>query len=502
MINNIPKLLFTFEMANNHMGKVSHGKKIIREFSDICKNFPEFNFAFKLQYRDLDSFIHPKMKDRDDIKYIKRFSETRLTREDFDELVAFIKEHDFISMVTPFDENSVNVLEKQNVDLIKVASCSFNDWPLIERIVKSGKPVIASTAGATIQSLDRVVSFLMHRNIDFAILHCVAEYPAPDNKMHLGQIDFLKNRYPNVRVGFSTHENPSNSEIIKLAIAKGANIFEKHVGVSSNEFSLNKYSANPEQVKDWLNAAKYSLDVCGISSERSPVNPIEQDSLFSLRRGVFAARNLTKGETLTSKDIYFAFPPNNDQVTANEWGKYISYEVKDNKKKDNAILNSNIKSKDIQNKVMLIAKKVKKMLEESNITVPGGVELEISHHYGIDRFDEIGLTMITVVNRGYCKKLLVSLPGQFHPEQYHLKKEETFHVLFGELKLSLNGVPKIYKQGDVINIEPKVRHSFVSVKGAVIEEISSTHFANDSFYTDDSINKNLNRKTILTYWMA
>tara|TARA_A100000164_G_C21727787_1_gene686054 strand:- start:30 stop:419 length:390 start_codon:yes stop_codon:yes gene_type:complete len=125
MINNIPKLLFTFEMANNHMGKVSHGKKIIREFSDICKNFPEFNFAFKLQYRDLDSFIHPKMKDRDDIKYIKRFSETRLTREDFDELVAFIKEHDFISMVTPFDENSVNVLEKQNVDLIKVASCSL-----------------------------------------------------------------------------------------------------------------------------------------------------------------------------------------------------------------------------------------------------------------------------------------------------------------------------------------------------------------------------------------
>ena len=79
---------------------------------------------------------------------------------------------------------------------------------------------------------------------------------------------------------------------------------------------------------------------------------------------------------------------------------------------------------------------------------------------------------------------------------------ETFHVLFGDVDITLNGQTKNYGPGDVINIEPGVRHSFVSKSGAVIEEISSTHFKNDSFYTDESINQNKNRKTLLSYWMA
>jgi quercetin dioxygenase-like cupin family protein len=106
-----------------------------------------------------------------------------------------------------------------------------------------------------------------------------------------------------------------------------------------------------------------------------------------------------------------------------------------------------------------------------------------------------------VVNRSYCKKILVSLPHQKHPEQYHNQKEETFHVLHGELHLTLNGKTEIHQPGDVIVVEPTVRHQFVSPTGCVIEEISSTHFKNDSFYTDETINQNPHRKTLLTYWM-
>ena len=76
----IPEKLIVLEMANNHMGDLAHGFKVISEFGSVCRQFPEFKFAFKLQYRDLDTFIHPSMKGRDDIKYIKRFSATRLSR--------------------------------------------------------------------------------------------------------------------------------------------------------------------------------------------------------------------------------------------------------------------------------------------------------------------------------------------------------------------------------------------------------------------------------------
>jgi quercetin dioxygenase-like cupin family protein len=75
-------------------------------------------------------------------------------------------------------------------------------------------------------------------------------------------------------------------------------------------------------------------------------------------------------------------------------------------------------------------------------------------------------------------------------------------VLFGEVDITLDGNTASYKQGDVVNVEPGVRHAFVSKSGCVIEEISSTHHKGDSFYTDDAINRNTNRKTILTYWMS
>ena len=75
----MPEPLFVFELANNHMGDVEHGLRIIEEIAAVAQCF-DFRFAFKLQYRDLDTFIHPDFVDRIDIKYIKRFSETRLDR--------------------------------------------------------------------------------------------------------------------------------------------------------------------------------------------------------------------------------------------------------------------------------------------------------------------------------------------------------------------------------------------------------------------------------------
>ena len=75
-------LFFIFEMANNHMGSVEHGLKIIREFYAVRKNF-NFYFGFKFQYRHLETFIHPDYKSCHEFKYVKRFSETRLSKEQF-----------------------------------------------------------------------------------------------------------------------------------------------------------------------------------------------------------------------------------------------------------------------------------------------------------------------------------------------------------------------------------------------------------------------------------
>jgi sialic acid synthase SpsE len=502
MKTSIPPNLFVLEMANNHMGQVSHGVALIRAFAEVCKGFPEFNFAFKLQYRNLGTFIHPDLKGRMDVKYIKRFEETRLTRGDLDALIKEIKANNFLAMATPFDEESVDVVVEQNLDILKVASCSFTDWPLLERIGQTDMPLIVSTAGASLEDIDRAVSFLQHRNKDFALLHCVAEYPTADDKLHLGQLDLFKQRYPGVKIGFSTHESPQSFDIVKVAIAKGAEVIEKHVGLPTTQFEINAYSASPSQVREWLEGARKTKSICGQSDARPPINQAEVESLTSLRRGIFAKRPIKVGETLNRDDVYFAFPPQDGQFLANDWSKYSSFQVTKDIQVNAAVTPENSSVFDTRTEVKAAVDKVKALLRDSGVVVPGGVDLELSHHYGMDKFLETGLTLITVVNRAYCKKLLVSLPNQLHPEQFHNEKEETFHVLYGEVDLSLNGISKTYGPGSVINIEPKVRHSFISKTGCVIEEVSSTHFVNDSFYTDESINLNHNRKTLLTHWMG
>ena len=498
----IPNKLIVLEMANNHMGDIAHGFKVISDFGAVCRKFPEFKFAFKLQYRELDTFIHPSMRGRDDIKYIKRFSETKLTRENFDQLVSKIREEGFLAMATPFDNASITTIVEQKLDILKIASCSFTDWPLLEEAVAANLPIIASTAGAELSDIDKVVSFLAHRNKDFAIMHCVGEYPTADEKLHINQINLLQQRYPGVRIGFSTHEDPSNTDIVKMAVAKGATIFEKHVGVETGKYALNAYSASPLQIQAWLEAARYAFTVCGVGDQRLPENTAEKASLCSLRRGVFLRHDVKAGATITNDDVYFAFPPEDGQFTANDWSKYVQFTCSSKISKDAALTPTNAKRIDTRDTIWKIAQKVSNLIKESKITVPGGIDLEISHHYGLDKFDQVGLTMFTVVNRGYCKKLLVSLPGQQHPEQYHNKKEETFHVLHGEVHISLNGEKRVCFPGEVINVEPGVRHAFVSPTGSVIEEISSTHYKDDSYYTDESIMNNKMRKTHLTYWMG
>ena len=493
------KPLFVLEMANNHMGDVEHGLRIIRELGAICRKFP-YQFAIKLQYRHLDSLIHPDYINRNDIKYIKRFSETRLSQEDFGRFVAEIKTQGMLAMCTPFDEASVAHIVEGGYDILKIASCSCTDWPLLERAVKTDLPIVISTAGVASADLDHVVTFLKNRNKQFALMHCVAEYPTPVDKLELNQIDFLRSRYPEISVGYSTHESPAHIAPVGLAIAKGCRVFEKHVGVATSQYALNAYSATPEQIDRWLQAAQEAFACCGTEDGRSEPTPAEAESLFSLRRGVYLRHPVAAGQRLTEADIFFALPTQPGHVTANDWSKYTNFYATTDLQAGQPVLQNATRRVDTRAIMTDVVGRVKELLKRSNVIVPNRAQLEISHHYGLERVNEHGLTMITVVNRSYCKKLIVVLPGQRHPMQFHKLKEETFHVLHGDLTVELDGVCQTYGPGSSTLVARGVHHSFESKTGAVFEEISSNHNTDDSFYLDPEIARNPQRKTFLEYW--
>ncbi|HBY09367.1 MAG TPA: N-acetylneuraminic acid synthase [Chloroflexi bacterium] len=319
MINrDIFEELFVLELANNHWGDVNRGLRIVHEFGTVVR-YNNVRAAIKLQFRDVDNFIHKDFIDRSDIRYIKKTIDTKLSREDMATLVEGVRRAGCVRMVTPFDDKSVDLCMELGIEIIKIASSDITDWPLLEKIAKTRKPVMVSTGGSSLKDIDDMMTFFENRNIPLAINHCVSLYPSEDADLQLNQIDFLKNRYPGHVIGLSTHEYHDWSSSVLIAYAKGARTFERHIDIKTDDKPFSSYCSTPEQVAVWFQTFKKAQEMCGAPGiEKHPSPQKEIDYLTLLVRGVYAKRNLKAGEKLTANDFYFAIPLQKGQLSCRE----------------------------------------------------------------------------------------------------------------------------------------------------------------------------------------
>ncbi|MDR2365453.1 MAG: N-acetylneuraminate synthase family protein [Zoogloeaceae bacterium] len=310
--------LFVLELANNHWGRLERGLKIITDFSRIVR-FNNVRAAIKLQFRDVDAFIHKDHRNNQDVRYIKKTMDTRLSRKDYGVLVDAIRKSGCIPMATPFDEKSVEQCVEQDIGIIKIASSDINDWVLIEKIAAARRPVIVSTGGSSLKNIDDLVKFFANRNIPLAINHCVSLYPSEDHELELNQIDFLKVRYPNNVIGFSTHEYHDWHTSVTIAYAKGARTFERHIDIEADGIEVSKYCSLPHQIDEWFKAHRKAVAMCGAPGTQKRIPPKREiQYLDSLVRGVYAKKNLLAGHALTEADVYLAIPLLKGQISCRE----------------------------------------------------------------------------------------------------------------------------------------------------------------------------------------
>jgi sialic acid synthase SpsE/uncharacterized cupin superfamily protein len=492
--------LFVLDLANNHQGSLEHGLEAIRRHADVVKKH-NVRAAIKFQFRDLDSLVHPHHQTNSSNKHIPRFLCTQLGWQDYARLLEEVKAQGLYSMCTPFDEASAQRIADMGFDLIKVASCSAKDWPLMEAVAETSLPVVLSTGGLKIEDVDNIVVFSEHRALTFALMHCVSIYPTPPNACNLHNIAMLLQRYGNVCVGWSTHEDPDATAPIQMAVAFGARSFERHIGLPGENMPLNAYSSTPEQIDRWLDAWKHAQDLKG-SFNRTEILEREASSLKSLQRGVFAKRPLKVGDQLERDDIYFAMPLQDGQLDSGAFrgGIVLEKELQG----DAPIMEVEISLPEPSDgqRLKRYVHQVKAILNMAGIKLGREFYVEYSHHYGIPNFGRTGCVLIDCVNRDYCKKILVQLPGQSHPYHYHKLKEETFQVLWGEIYLDIDGREQRMVPGDSAVVLPGAWHKFRTDKGCVVEEISTTHKNDDSIYKDPAINKmaRAERKTVVKHW--
>lgn len=309
--------LFVLELANNHLGSVERGLKIIQEFSQVVR-FNNVRAAIKLQFREVESFIHKDYRNADN-RYIKKTMATRMRDEDYATLVKAIRQAGCMATATPFDERSVDLCTELGLPMIKVASSDLNDWLLLEKIAKTKKPVVVSTGGSSLKDTDDVVQFFANRNIPLAINHCVSIYPADDSELEINQIDFLKARYPQNTIGYSTHEYTDWRNSMMIAYAKGARTFERHIDINSDGVKVSPYNSLPHQVDEWFRAYKKVKEMCGAPGTQKRIPPKKEvEYLDALVRGVYAKRDLPEGHLLTADDVYLAIPLKKGQLSCRE----------------------------------------------------------------------------------------------------------------------------------------------------------------------------------------
>jgi len=314
--------LFVLEVANNHWGSLNRGLKIIRDHARVVR-FNNVKAAIKLQFRDVDTFIHPLFKGDEQKRYIKKTEDTKMSKADFTLMVEEIRRLSCIPMATPFDEASVDLCVEYEMPIIKIASSDINDWPLIEKIASTRKPTIVSSGGASEKDLDDIVSFYEKRDIPLAINHCVSLYPSEDGELDLDQLDYLRTRYPNHIIGLSTHEYHDWSSSMLISYGKGARTWERHVDIDHEGVPVSPYCSLPKQCDEWYKAHHKAVEMCGGRSNcRRIISKKETEYLNALVRGVYAKRNIEPGYVFSkesfAKDFYMAIPLQKGQLSCRE----------------------------------------------------------------------------------------------------------------------------------------------------------------------------------------
>lgn len=334
--------LFVLEMANNHLGSLERGLKIVSEFAQVAR-FNNIRATIKLQFRDVDNFIHRDFVNRTDLRYVKKTIDTKLSDEEYAKLVKAIRQAGFLATATPFDERSVDLCSNLGIPIIKIASSDLNDWILIEKIAKTKKPVIVSTGGSSVKDMDDIVTFFSNRNIPLGINHCVSIYPSEDSELELNQIDYLRNRYPHNTIGFSTHEYTDWTHSMLIAYAKGARMFERHIDIQTDGMKVSPYCTLPHQADEWFKAFHKAKEMCGAPGTQKRIPPKKEiEYLDALVRGVYAKADLPEGHCLSDDDVYLAIPLQKGQLSCRELmrGEMLLKPIK----KDTPILIDHIES--------------------------------------------------------------------------------------------------------------------------------------------------------------
>ena len=209
------------------------------------------------------------------------------------------KKLNVILFSSPFSKRAVDLLEKFNVPVYKIASFEITDLKLIDYVSKKRKPIIMSTGMATINEIKNAIKIINKYHSKIVLLHCVSSYPTSEKDANVKTILKLKKIFKNCLIGLSDHTNGIDSSLASVPL--GACAIEKHFKVSDSIKSFDsKFSINPSQLQELKIRSNKIFNSLGVSK----IKTFQSEKVSQkLRRSIFASRDILPGQKISSKNI-------------------------------------------------------------------------------------------------------------------------------------------------------------------------------------------------------
>jgi N-acetylneuraminate synthase len=305
IINKIDDSVYIIaEIGNNHNGDIDKAIQLV----DIAKEVGVD--CVKFQLRSLNTLYRKKTLELIDadlgteyiIDLLKRYE---LTVDEHLRIFNYVNDVGLDYMCTPWDTDSINLLEEFGVKQYKIASADFTNITLIKKVMKTGKPIFLSCGMSNSDEIERVTNEISNFGNLKILMHCNSTYPAPFEDLNLRYIQTLQ-MFHGFRIGYSGHERGIAASI--AAVALGARVIERHI-------TLDKDMEGPDHSASLLEQEFSSL-VKGIrevekslgSSKERHISQGELINRENLSKSIIARRPIKIGQIITNADLSIKSP--------------------------------------------------------------------------------------------------------------------------------------------------------------------------------------------------
>ena len=227
-------------------------------------------------------------------------------KSEYEELKSYCDKVGIEFMSTPFDITSANFLN-DIVNVFKISSSDLTNKPFIEHICKFGKPIILSTGASTFEEIKETVSWIAPYKLHLSLLHCVLNYPTPNENARLKKIEELREHFSNHLIGYSDHTLPQEMIPCVSAALLGAKIIEKH-------FTFDKTLPGNDHY--------HSMDINDLKKFTSTMNLLDQlfksddfdnlksqqKAILNARRSLVTSKSLKAGTIINQEHLTFKRP--------------------------------------------------------------------------------------------------------------------------------------------------------------------------------------------------